>query len=678
MTLTHLAPWSDGLIHLLADAALRSLLLAAAAGIGLALLRVKSTTLRLFTWTGVLYAALALPLLSWMLPAVPIPVPSAFAPVPATSSPVKRSLTPPSKAVANVPTFAAVVKQNPNAAKISEASRKAFPFSEMSDRSRGSATLQWLSTNSSFLASVGYLTISILMVSRLALGSLLSNRLVSRAVPISHPKLVPGFASYLQARTRAPRILESDLVTVPVTLGTIRPAIVLPANWRTWNASRLDGVIAHELSHVARCDALTQFLSRIYRAVFWFHPLSWWLHRRIHLLAEQASDEAALSGGVDRTEYARTLLGFFEILRAAPGRVWWHGVAMAKVGQAEHRLERILSWRGAANMRAKKLVVVAVVVAAVPAIYVVAAAHPVSHAVVLAQSSDTAEQAPAVMGIPRVPAAPAVAPSAPIHGVEAGVVVPALPGAPVAAIPVPPAPVLWSGQSHVGTPGGFSYAYGYDDEQRFVIVSGNSDAITMSGTGEDARHVQKLKKYIPGDFIWFQRDEKSYVIRDRATVDRARKLWAPQEELGKKQEELGKQQEELGKQQEALGKQMEQVRVNVPDMTAQLDALKAKLQKLGPSATMEQIGDLQSEIGELQSKLGELQSHAGEEQGKFGSQMGELGAKQGKLGEEQGKLGEQQAELAEKAIKQMKQLLDDAIKNGTAQPEPEMGGGASL
>ena len=96
---------------------------------------------------------------------------------------------------------------------------------------------------------------------------------------------------------------------------------------------------------------------------------------------------------------------------------------------------------------------------------------------------------------------------------------------------------------------------------------------------QDAHHAERLKKEIKGDFIWFQRDEKSYIIRDQAIIDRARQLWAPQEELGKKQEALGKQQEELGRQQEALGERMEQVKVNVPDMTAALDKLKAKLQK---------------------------------------------------------------------------------------------------
>ena len=123
---------------------------------------------------------------------------------------------------------------------------------------------------------------------------------------------------------------------------------------------------------------------------------------------------------------------------------------------------------------------------------------------------------------------------------------------------------------------------------------------------------------------------------------------------------------------------MEQVKVKVPDITADLDALKAKLQKLGSSATMEQIGDLQSEIGELQSKIGEIQSQAGEQQSKLGEAQGELGEKQGKLGELQGELGRQQGELAEKASRQMKGLLDEALKKGTAQPEPGSGPSASL
>ncbi len=110
---------------------------------------------------------------------------------------------------------------------------------------------------------------------------------------------------------------------------------------------------------------------------------------------------------------------------------------------------------------------------------------------------------------------------------------------------------------------------------------------------------EELRKKINGDFIFFRRGGKAYVIRDQATIDRARKFWAPEEELGKKQEELGKQQEALGKQQEELGDKMEQVHVAVPDMSAELDKLKSELQQLNGGATQDQIGDIQSKIGEL-------------------------------------------------------------------------------
>ena len=244
-------------------------------------------------------------------------------------------------------------------------------------------------------------------------------------------------------------------------------------------------------------------------------------------------------------------------------------------------------------------------------------------------------------------------------------------------MPAPPA-ALWSGQSRGSGSSHSGFFYGDNDQDHFVIVLGNSDSLTMSGTGDDAEHVQRLRKTIQGDFIWFERDDKSYVIRDQATIDRAHKLWAEQEDLGKKQGELGEKQEALGKEQEELGSKVEQVRVNVPDITAELDKLKAELHALGSSATMDQIGKLQSEIAELQEKMGSIQEQGGEQQSKLGDQQSSLGEKQAKLGEEQARLGEKQAELARRATLRMKSLLDEAIKTGKAKPEVGDGGGASL
>jgi beta-lactamase regulating signal transducer with metallopeptidase domain len=611
MTLTAVVDASTSLLAQLANPAARALALAGAAGVGLAAFHVKSTSARLFTWTAVLYAALAMPLLGWMVPPLSVPTPS-FLRYENSAAPRAPRAATVSQHLASAP-VAAVPGEVVTRAEAPAASFASSPLS----------SIRW-----NVIAAGVYLAIAFLLFTRFVVGIAFGLRLMRASRIVNEARVVTRLAAFAKASGLGfiPRVGESELISVPVTTGAIRSAILLPIDWREWDDVKLDAVIAHEMSHVARRDGLTQRLALLHRAIFWFSPLAWWLNRHLADLAEQASDEAALSCGADRRDYARTLLGFFEALHTAPGRVWWQGVAMAKRGQAEQRVERILAWKGTVAMSFRKSIAVVIVALAVPAVYLAAAVHPANQAA--APSAPQAAQS----------AVPPTSPAAPRHA--------RAPKAPSAR--------------------GYSYSYGYDDDQHFVIVSGKTDSLTMSGSTEDAEMVQELKKTIKGDFIWFERDGKSYIIRDQATIDRARKLWAPQEELGKRQEALGEQQEALGKQQEELGAQMEQIQVKVPDMTAELDKLKAKLQKLNSSATMEQVGEIQSEIGELQSKIGELQSQAGEQQSKLGEGMGALGEKQGKLGEQQGELGRQQGELARQAAREMKRILDEAMAKGTA------------
>ncbi len=681
------------LIHLVNPAA-RALAVGLVVALALAAFRRTTTSLRLFTWTAVLYSALAMPLLEWMLPPLPVPAPpflqTSFIAVPEVASQYQQAgipfrefttkssvITPRKEAVGNE-TATAIVR-TPTPLPAATLPSRSVPFS-----------VSWTS-----LAAALYGIVAFILLLRFGIGLLFGRKLRLASQAIDDPCLITRLRSHAASIAKIPRTAESELISVPLTMGVLRSTILLPADWREWDDAKLNAVLAHEVSHVARYDALTQRLSLLHRAIFWFSPLAWWLDRHLADLAEQASDEAALLCGADRTDYARTLLGFFEALQTAPGRVWWQGVAMAKSGQAEERVERILSWKGSVTMdrntNKNRSIGIAVVTLALPLLYLAASAHPVRARAAQAQTSTaapTATPAPAAEANPQAEPPSATPPAdAPDDGVDSGAPTPPpMPPAPRAGVaggisgPVPIAPI--APVAPMGPVGqvapvapeppshhGFSYHYGFDDDQRFVIVSGKSDSFTMSGSSEDARHVEKLKKQISGDFIWFQRDEKSYIIRDQATVDRALKLWQPQQELGKKQEALGKQQEALGKQQEELGKRMEEVRVNLPDMTAELEKLKAELKQLSAGATSEQVGHIQSEIGELQSKIGNVQSQAGDQQGKLGEEMGALGEKQGKLGEEQGELGRQQGELAEKASHDMKQLLDEAIAKGTAQPE---------
>ncbi len=753
MTLISAAAASTSVLTLLANCAARALALSGVAGLGLAAFRVKTTAVRLFTWTAVLYAALAMPLLQWMLPPVPVPTPAflqdstaqystarPIAPIPdrpATDVLLARERAAKPAASAENPAHA------PSSSRLGQQAQPRIealrvvataadsPSTPSSSRWSGAqwSTARWILVRWSTVAAGIYFVVALLLLVRFFVGLVFSHRLLrwSQEIDDSRVGLRLACRAHALGLASIPRATESELIAVPLTMGVLRSTILLPAGWRDWDDAKLDAVVAHEVSHVARRDALTQRLSLLHRAIFWFSPLAWWLDHRLADLAEQASDEAALTCGVDRKDYATTLLGFFEALNAAPGRVWWQGVAMAKAGQAEKRVERILSWKGSVAMRLKKSIAVVVVALVIPVVYLAASVHAATnvaepqHVPFLQEQTTAPRPAPApkaqpgdapepalaptsdatpwpgptpqsepvlapaaiagtmsgrISGAPTPPSAPPppLAPAAGIATTNRAQVAPVSPVAPVAPIaPVAPvAPVVARGQSTHSrsfSGHGYSYTYGNDDEQRFVIVTGKSDSLTMSGSTEDARHVEKLRKTIPGGFIWFQRDEKSYIIRDQATIDRARKLWAPQEELGKKQEELGKQQEALGKQQEELGAQMEKIHVNVPDMTAELDKLKAELKKLSSGATVEQVGEIQSQIGELQSKIGDIQSHAGDQQGKLGEQMGALGEKQGKLGEQQGELGRQQGELAEEASRQMKTLLDEAIAKGIAQLE---------
>jgi beta-lactamase regulating signal transducer with metallopeptidase domain len=703
----------------MADAAARALLLGCVAGMALRISRVKSVSVRLHVWRAVLGVALMMPLLGAFLPTLSIRVPARhrFEEFYRTSSRASTGTTKLKHASRSV-TNTAVPQTADRGTAYANASRESLLLSGASDSPatrtnvRISASsekteqvtraMAWLKTSLRavpwmVVAMVIYSLITVGFLFRFAIGLILSLRLGRAARSICDPRALALVSSCgcTAGIKREPRLAESELLSVPVTFGVMRPAILLPAGWRDWDEGELDAVIAHEISHVARRDALVDRLTLLHRALFWFSPLSWYLKGTLAELAEEASDEAALAAGADRTRYAETLLGFFSELGAAPGRVWWQGVAMATAGQAEKRLDRILEWKGSVAMQLKKSVVVVLVMIAVPVVYVAAAMRPGAYNFSSIQYRAAQEQAPAPPPAPISPAAPpSIAPLAPVASVSGVATV-----APVARVStvvrilptlsvtsqIAPMPmvepfgnVFPPGLPHVIrlSQSGASVIVlnGESDGHQFVISSGKT-YISVSGdtesfgTDHPSEFVEFLQEKIQGDFIWFRHEGKSYVIRDQATIKRAVDFFSSVHALEQKQEELGKQQEALGAQQEALGKQQEEVHVQIPDMTEDLRKLGAELKALNASGSQEDLGRIQERIGEIQSKLGDLQSKAGEEQGKLGEKQGALGEKQGKLGEQQGELGRQEEQIFKSASRQMKSMIDDALARGLAKPE---------
>ena len=171
-------------------------------------------------------------------------------------------------------------------------------------------------------------------------------------------------------------VLDSALVAAPVTVGILVPRIVLPIGWRAWPRDKLLAVLAHERSHIARHDPLVSVLAHVNRCLFWFHPLAWWLERRLAILAEHACDDAAIRAIGARRRYAEVLLDMAQAVQKRGARLTWEGVGVGGDGRVRARLDRILSDRaGRTVSRVRRGAAIAGSVAAIG--WVVACQKPV-------------------------------------------------------------------------------------------------------------------------------------------------------------------------------------------------------------------------------------------------------------------------------------------------------------
>lgn len=140
-----------------------------------------------------------------------------------------------------------------------------------------------------------------------------------------------------------PRVWESHAVATPCAIGFRQPRIIVPASWALWSVEQRASVIRHEQAHITRHDLWFALLTRINRAVFWFHPMAWWLERRVTSASEQACDDEVLRAGHNPQQYAELVLDVAAALRAQRLRVAWSQVQMAGGRQLGDRLDLILA-----------------------------------------------------------------------------------------------------------------------------------------------------------------------------------------------------------------------------------------------------------------------------------------------------------------------------------------------
>jgi len=384
---------------LMLDVSLKTLLLATVAGVVLAVLRVRNSSLKHAAWLGVLSSLVVLPVLSMVVPAISIPFPVQW-----LTSEVSAS-SPGDLGQADIlMTQSATADQRANGLRLSPSLHSdtnkgglhAEPNGELPATVAAAVTVNQTpqqSTNNSVspatltgrfaltrwlpvVASL-WLAGAVLLLLRVLLSVHVTRRLVQQSTPLPSSDL-PQIAtdSTHRSQSQLATFRESSVVFVPLTTGWRRPSILLPTAWRNWTDDKLEHVMAHELSHIRRGDCWTALLTELVVCVYWFHPLVWWLKQRLASLAEECCDDAAIHAAGNRLTYARHLLEIASTLCERPHRLNYAGLAMTRQLRVERRILAILDQQRPLSQRLTRLSAFLLLAASIPLISVAAALQP--------------------------------------------------------------------------------------------------------------------------------------------------------------------------------------------------------------------------------------------------------------------------------------------------------------
>jgi uncharacterized protein (TIGR03435 family) len=168
------------------------------------------------------------------------------------------------------------------------------------------------------------------------------------------------------ARTSAagsiPPILACDAPLEPGVVGIIRPVLLWPRSMsRLLSDQQIEAIFAHELAHIRRRDNLTAAVHQIVQALFWFHPLVWWIGARMLDERERACDQEVIHLGSRPDVYAESILRTCQFFLASPVA----SVAGVTGSDLKRRIEDIMhNRRGIALSSWRKLLLAATAAAA--------------------------------------------------------------------------------------------------------------------------------------------------------------------------------------------------------------------------------------------------------------------------------------------------------------------------
>ena len=302
----------------LLEASFRVTVIAGLIAFVLAAFRVKSPATKHAAWAGVMMTMLALPGISGWVPKIPVP---GWMP----DLPIALSRQPETQEAQSSPTWDSGLDAAPQRRRTARASiPQSSTGAAVSVRS-GPAAVQ-KSRDWREMVMLTWLVVAGVLLLRELIGWQRVHRLAREGVPTS-----VGDGTY-----------QSDRVMTPVVTGVLRPRVMVPSSWPQWGDGVRQMVLGHERAHVGRRDPIFAAIARINRAVFWFHPLSWWMERHLSRLAERACDDIVIRTMKEPRLYAALLVEMAHRLRHQGCRVEWQGIGIVSSRRFEERVDLIL------------------------------------------------------------------------------------------------------------------------------------------------------------------------------------------------------------------------------------------------------------------------------------------------------------------------------------------------
>lgn len=136
------------------------------------------------------------------------------------------------------------------------------------------------------------------------------------------------------------QIWVSEFVSSPVTIGFLKPAILVPlAAINHLSPRQMEAVLLHELSHIRRADYLINLIINFIQTILYFNPFARAFVKLVEKEREKSCDDLVLQFQYDSYEYATALLSLEKSSHAE--KMFALGAA-GKKHDLLHRIESIM------------------------------------------------------------------------------------------------------------------------------------------------------------------------------------------------------------------------------------------------------------------------------------------------------------------------------------------------